>query len=43
MGVRQNFTGPHVRDNGRILRRMLKKSVQQRRSKQRGEAYASVR
>ena len=37
MGVRQNFTGPHVWDNGRTPCRMLKKSVQQGRSKRRGE------
>jgi hypothetical protein len=33
MGVRQNFTGPHDRDNGRTPCRMLKKAVQQGRSK----------
>ena len=26
MGMRQNFTGPHVCDNGRTLYRMLKKA-----------------
>jgi hypothetical protein len=43
MGVRQNFTGPNIWDNGRTPCRMLKKAVQQGRSKRRGEAYASVR
>jgi hypothetical protein len=37
MGVGQNFTGPHIWDNGRTLCRMLKKAVQQGRSKRGGE------
>jgi hypothetical protein len=29
MGMRQNFTGPYIWDNGRTPCRMLKKAVQQ--------------
>jgi len=43
MWVRQNFTVPHVLDNRRTARRMLKMAVQQGRSERSGEAYASVR
>jgi hypothetical protein len=39
----RNFAGPHIWDNRRAARRMLKKTVQQGRSERRGEAYAPVR
>jgi len=41
--ARGYFDGSHMWHNGRISSRMLKKAVQQGRSEQRGEAYASVR
>jgi len=41
--ARGYFDGSHMWHNKRILGRMLKKAVQQGRSEQRGEAYASVR
>ena len=43
MQARQHFTGPYAWGKRRIPRRVLKKAVQQGRSKRRGEAYASVR
>jgi mRNA interferase HicA len=39
----QDVTGLHVWHKRRSPRRMLKKAIQQGRSKRRGEAYASVR
>jgi hypothetical protein len=41
--ARWKFNRLHVYGNRRMPRRMLKKAVQQGRSEQRGEAYASVR
>ena len=41
--TRQQFMGLYAWDNKCTPRRMLKKTVQQGRSEQRGEAYASVR
>ncbi len=41
--ARGYFDGSHMWHNERTLGRMLKKAVQQGRSEQRGEAYASVR
>ena len=43
MWARQYFTGPYAWGKRRIPRKVLKKAVQQGRSKRRGEAYASVR
>ena len=40
---RENFHGSHIWHKGKTPGRMLKKAVQQGRSKRRGEAYASVR
>ena len=41
--ARGYFDGSHMWHNERTIDRMLKKAVQQDRSEQRGEAYASVR